>query len=131
YLYWDLYWPNATGLVSTTSTGYTINDDYYAVQHFAKGIATGWTRVGATPSAASLLTSAFLSPDGTRLTLVLVNTSANEYQVAVDPGSFAGTTSNVYRSSGMTERFAALGPLDATGSFSMPPASVATVMLTP
>jgi glucuronoarabinoxylan endo-1,4-beta-xylanase len=131
YLYWDLYWPSATGLVSTNSTGYTINDDYYAVQHFAKGIATGWTRVGATPSAGSLLTSAFLSPDGTRLTLVLINTSASDYQVTIAPGTFAGTTSAIYRSSGITERYAALGPLDATGTFSMPPASIATVMLTP
>jgi glucuronoarabinoxylan endo-1,4-beta-xylanase len=131
YLYWDLYWPTASGLVSTTSTGYVINDDYYAVQHFAKGIATGWTRVGATASTAPLLVSAFLSPDGTRLTLVLVNTSSSDYQVTIAPGTFAGTTSNVYRSSGMTERYAALGPLDAAGSLSMPAASVATVMLTP
>jgi glucuronoarabinoxylan endo-1,4-beta-xylanase len=131
YLYWDLYWPNSTGLVSTTSTGYTINDDYYAVQHFAKGIATGWTRVGATPSAPALLVSAFLSPDGTHLTLVLINTSGNDYQVTIDPGTFVGATSSIYRSSGMTERYAPLGPIDATGTVTMPAASIATVMLSP
>jgi glucuronoarabinoxylan endo-1,4-beta-xylanase len=130
YLYWDLYWPMSTGLVSTTSTGYVINDDYYAVQHFAKGIATGWTRVGATSSDSSIVTSAFLSPDGTKLTLVLINIGGED-QVTIDPGAFTGATSSINRSSGTAERFAALGPLDATSSFLMPAASVATVMLSP
>jgi glucuronoarabinoxylan endo-1,4-beta-xylanase len=134
YLYWDLYWPMSTGLVSTTSTGYVINDDYYAVQHFAKGIGVGWTRVAATASDPSLLVSAFLSPDATKLTLVLLNIGVRDDQVTVDPGTFVGATSNVYRSSGTSERFAALGPLDATGSFLMPSGiigSVGTVMLSP
>lgn len=131
YLYWDLYWPMSTGLVSTTSTGYVINDDYYAVQHFAKGIGVGWTRVAATSSDPSLLVSAFLSPDATKLTLVLLDIGSDEYQVTISPGTFVGATSNLYRSSGTTERFAALGPLDTTGSFPMPTGSVATVMLSP
>jgi len=133
YLYWDLYWvPQSapSGLVTVSKTDYTINDDYYAVQHFAKGIATGWTRVGAAASDGSLVTSAFLSPDGTKLTLVLINIGGDD-QVTVDPGAFVGATSSVYRSSGMSERFAALGPLDQTGGFLLPAGAVATVMLSP
>ena len=42
--------------------------------------------------------SAFLSPDGTQLTLVLINTDGSDHQVTIDPGTFAGATSNVYRS---------------------------------
>jgi glucuronoarabinoxylan endo-1,4-beta-xylanase len=137
YLYWDLYWPappagvTPSGLVSVTSTGFTINDSYYAVKHFAKGIATDWTRVSATASENVVTTSAFLSPDGTQLTLVLLNVDGNDHQVAIDPGTFAGATSAVYRTSGATERYAPLGPLDGLGSFDMPPQSIATVTLSP
>lgn len=136
YLYWDLYWPGGAGqppegLVSTTSTGFIINDDYYAIQHFAKGIATGWTRVGAGSSETPLLASAFLSPDGTQLTVVLVNTDGADHQVAIAAAGFTGATSAVYRSSGTSERFASMGPLDAAGSLDMPAQSIATVMLSP
>ncbi len=134
YLYWDLYWPTVQppqGLVTVTSTGFTINDDYYAVQHFAKGIGVGWTRVGASASEAPVIVSAFLSPDGTQLTLVAINTDGADHQVAIDPGTFVGATSNVYRTSGTAERFAAVGPLDAAGSFDLPGQSIATVTLAP
>ncbi|HEY4184459.1 MAG TPA: glycoside hydrolase family 30 beta sandwich domain-containing protein [Polyangia bacterium] len=134
YLYWDLYWvPQSTpsGLVSVSTTGYTVNDDYYAVQHFAKLTGTGWTRVDSSATESVITSSAFLSPDGTQLTLVLVNTDAADHQITIAPGSFAGTTSAVYRSSGTTERYAAIGPLDAAGSLDMPPRSVATVTLGP
>lgn len=132
YLYWDLYWvPPASGLVTVSSTGYTINDDYYAVQHFAKLTGTGWTRVETSATESVIASSAFLSPDGARLTLVLVNTDGADHQVTIAPGSFTAPTSAVYRSSGTTERFAAVGPLDAAGSLDMPPRSVATVTLGP
>jgi glucuronoarabinoxylan endo-1,4-beta-xylanase len=134
YLYWDLYWvPQSTpsGLVTVSSTGYTINDDYYAVQHFAKGIGTGWTRVDTSSTETVVPASAFLSPDGTKLTLVLLNTDGADHQVTIAPGSFAGATSAVFRSSGTAERYAALGALDAAGSFDMPSRSIATVTLSP
>ncbi len=134
YLYWDLYWvPQSTpsGLVTVSSTGYTINDDYYAVQHFAKGIGTGWTRVDTSSTETVVTASAFLSPDGTKLTLVLLNTDGADHQVTIAPGAFAGATSAVFRSSGTAERYAALGPVDAGGSFDMPSRSIATVTLSP
>jgi O-glycosyl hydrolase len=134
YLYWDLYWvPQSTpsGLVTVSTTGFTINDDYYALQHFAKGIGVGWTRVGATSTESPVTVSAFLSPDGTRLTLVVINTDGSDHQVAIDQGTFTGRTSTVFRSSGMTERYAEVGSLDGMASFDMPPQSMATVTLIP
>jgi glucuronoarabinoxylan endo-1,4-beta-xylanase len=133
YLYWDLYWvPQTTpsGLVTVSSTGYTVNDDYYAVQHFAKLTGTGWTRVDTSSTENVINASAFLSPDGTQLTLVLINTDGADHQVTIAPGTFAGTTSAVYRSSGTTERYAAVGSLDAAGSFDLPSRAIATVTLT-
>jgi glucuronoarabinoxylan endo-1,4-beta-xylanase len=132
YLYWDLYWvPQSTpsGLVTVSSTGYTINDDYYAIQHFAKQLGTGWTRVDTSSTETVITASAFLSPDGTKLTVVLLNTDGVDHQVTIAPGSFAGATSAIFRSSGTAERYVALGPLDAAGSFDMPPQSIATVTL--
>jgi glucuronoarabinoxylan endo-1,4-beta-xylanase len=132
YLYWDLYWvPPSSGLVTVSNTSYTINDDYYAVQHFAKLTGTGWTRVDTSATESVISSSAFLSPDGTKLTLVVLNTDSADHQVTIDPGAFAGATSAVYRSSGTDERFAALGQLDAAGSFDLPSRAVATVTLTP
>jgi glucuronoarabinoxylan endo-1,4-beta-xylanase len=134
YLYWDLYWvPQSTpsGLVTVSSTGYTINDDYYAIQHFAKQTGTGWTRVDTSSTETVITSSAFLSPDGTQLTLVLINTDGADHQVTIDAGGFAGTTSAIYRTSGTSERYVALGPLDATGSFDMPSHAIATVTFTP
>jgi glucuronoarabinoxylan endo-1,4-beta-xylanase len=132
YLYWDLYWvPPSSGLVTVSNTSYTINDDYYAVQHFAKLTGTGWTRVDTSATESVITSSAFLSPDGTHLTLILINTDSADHQVTIAPGAFTGTTSAVYRSSGTTERYAAVGPLDAAGSFDMPSRSVATVTLGP
>ena len=75
--------------------------------------------------------SAFLSPDGTQLTLVVINIDGSDHQVAIVPGTFTGATSNVFRSSGATERYAAVGALDGMGSFDMPPQSIATVTLSP
>jgi glucuronoarabinoxylan endo-1,4-beta-xylanase len=134
YLYWDLYWvpqSKPSGLVTVSTTGYTINDDYYAVQHFAKLTGTGWTRVDTSSTENVINASAFLAPDGTQLTLVLINTDGADHQVTIAPGTFAGTTSAVYRSSGTTERYAAVGPLDAAGSLDIPSRSIATVTLTP
>jgi glucuronoarabinoxylan endo-1,4-beta-xylanase len=149
YLYWDLFWPPPpagsdaapSGLVSvddpsSPDAGFSINDSYYAVQHFAKWIGVGWQRVAVTSSLGSVTASAFLSPDGARLTLVLLNTDGIAHQVTVDPGQAdAGATgfatSAVYRTSGASERTTPLGSLAAGGAFDMPSRAIATVTFGP
>jgi glucuronoarabinoxylan endo-1,4-beta-xylanase len=148
YLYWDLFWPASKagqpqeGLVGvedphhpdmwTTTNGFIISDSYYAVQHFAKWIGAGWQRVATTATEDGVKTTAFLSPDATQLTLVLLNTDGVDHQVTIDPSATAPfTTSNVYRTSGTAERASALGALPAGNVIDMPERSIATVTLGP
>jgi glucuronoarabinoxylan endo-1,4-beta-xylanase len=146
YLHWDLIWGDITstmpqGLLSLesgtnparwqTPQGYRINDAYYAVRHFSKWIDVGWQRVGASPTSSVIRASAFASPDGQSLTVVLINTDLDPHAITVDSGGFAFGTSAFYRTSGSDERTAALGPLPTGNRVDMPARSLVTVTLTP
>ena len=136
YIYWELVWSPTppTGLVTIASPApnstYTINDTYYALKHFARWTDPGWVRVDATSSVSAVRASAFVSPDGSRLTLVLLNTSAKARSVAVSPGAFPFGSLTVYRSSGDTERTTPVA-LESDGSLLLPSRSIATLTYTP
>jgi glucuronoarabinoxylan endo-1,4-beta-xylanase len=136
YIYWELVWSPtpATGLVTiaspSPSSPYTINDTYYALKHFARWTDPGWVRVDATSSLSSVRASAFVSPDGSSLTLVLLNTGAKDHVVSVSPGVFPFGAIEIYRSSGASERTANVAP-EADGSVFLPSRSIATLTFTP
>jgi glucuronoarabinoxylan endo-1,4-beta-xylanase len=137
YLWWELVWSNQTpqtGLVAiaggSPTAAYTINDLYYALKHFARWTDPGWIRVDANSSVSSLRASAFVSPDGSSLTLVLLNTDSKDHLVSVDPGGFAFGTLGVYRSSGDGERTTPVTP-ETDGSITLPSRGIATVTYTP
>ena len=144
YLFWPLTWvPPAAGAVPTalitteggpptnwkTPNGYTINDLYYGIRHFSKWIEPGWQRVEASSTAPVIALSAFISPDGQQVTVVLLNTDVTDHSVTLDPGAFAFTTSAIYRTSGTDERTAPIGAL--AGAIALPAHSIATVTLGP
>jgi glucuronoarabinoxylan endo-1,4-beta-xylanase len=137
YLWWELVWSNQTpetGLVSiaggSPTATYTITDLYYALKHFARWTDPGWVRVDATSSVSSVRVSAFVSPDGGSLTLVLLNTDSKDHLVSVDPGGFAFGTLAVYRTSGASERATPVTP-ESDGSITLPSRAIATVTYTP
>jgi len=138
YIYWELIWagqPSPVPLVSIVSASpnstYTVNDTYYALKHFAKWTDPGWVRVDAVSSQAEVKASAFISPDGTQLTVVLLNTDSADHVVAVNPGSaFALSTVTAYRSSGTSER-AASAVLGDDGGIALPARSIATLTYGP
>jgi len=136
YIYWELVWSPTppTGLVTIESpfgnSTYTINDTYYALKHFARWTDPGWVRVEATSSVSAVRVSAFVSPDGSRLTLVLLNTGAKDHAIAVSPGAFPFGSLAIYRSSGDTERTASV-TLENDGSLLLPSRSIATLTYTP
>jgi glucuronoarabinoxylan endo-1,4-beta-xylanase len=136
YIYWELVWSPTppTGLVTIASPApsspYTINDTYYALKHFARWTDPGWVRVEATSSYSQVRTSAFVSPDGASLTLVLLNTGAKDHKVTVSPGAFAFGSLDIYRSSGASERTAKVAP-EADGGVFLPSRSIATLTYTP
>ncbi|MBN2573413.1 MAG: hypothetical protein JXP73_02495 [Deltaproteobacteria bacterium] len=136
YVYWELVWSPTppTGLVTlpTPPSGapYTINDTYYALKHFARWTDPGWVRVDATSSLSVVRASAFVSPDRSRLTLVLLNTSAKDHRVAVSPGAFPFGALAVYRSSGASERAVGVAP-ESDGAVFLPSRSIATLAYAP
>jgi glucuronoarabinoxylan endo-1,4-beta-xylanase len=140
YVYWDLIWPppsagaSPAGLVTipsnSPSSPYTINDTYYALKHFARWTDPGWVRVDAAATVDAVKVSAFQSPDGTGLTVVLINTDTVQHVVSLNAGGFAFGTAAAYRSSGPAERVATLA-LGDEQSVGMPAQSIATVVMTP
>ena len=146
YLHWDLIWSESatatspSGLVSLenrsqatwqTPHGYHINDSYYAVRHFAKWIDVGWQRVGASATSSVIRASAFSSPDGRSVTLVLLNTDTNPHAITVDAGGFTFATSAIFRTSGTDERTAPLGALLPGAAIDMPARALVTLTLSP
>jgi glucuronoarabinoxylan endo-1,4-beta-xylanase len=82
YIYWKLSWSTPTsgedaGMVSVTSNGaYTTTKYFHLIKHFAKNIDAGYDRIETTSPNSSLLTSAFISPDGKKITLIIVNSGS-------------------------------------------------------
>jgi len=62
YLYWELFWVSPSGLVSVSTTGYTINPVYYAMKHFSKFTDPGWQRIDANTTSSDLRISAYKDP---------------------------------------------------------------------
>jgi hypothetical protein len=98
------------------------------MKHFARWTDPDWVRVGAASSAAEVRSSAFLSPDGASLTVVLLNTDTADHVVSVGIGAAFATTT-VYRTSGTDERVTPV-PYGAD-SIPLPAKSIATLVLTP
>jgi glucuronoarabinoxylan endo-1,4-beta-xylanase len=139
YLYWALAWAPGSPVnwlvtvenpqaAFTTPKGYTINDPYYALKHYAKWIDEGWVRVDATSLMSTVKASAFLSPAGTDLTVVLINTDVAAHTVAVGAGSFPIARAAAYRSSGTDER-AAPTEIAAGNVVTLPAGSILTMTL--
>jgi glucuronoarabinoxylan endo-1,4-beta-xylanase len=112
------------------TTPYTVNDLYYALKHFARWTDPGWVRVEATSSLSAVRASAFVSPDGGSLTLVLLNTDSKDHIASVDPGAFGFGTLAIYRSSGDNERATPVAP-ESDGTITLPSRAIATVTYTP
>jgi glucuronoarabinoxylan endo-1,4-beta-xylanase len=80
YLYWQLAWGEGGGLVSITTDNWTINPVYYAMLHYSKFTDPGWRRVEASTGSSSLRISAYISPDKSGLSVVIINT-ASQYNI--------------------------------------------------
>ena len=136
YVWWELIWSPTppTGLVTIPNTSpnspYIINDTYYALKHFARWTDPGWIRVETTSSLSAVRTSAFVSPDGRSLTLVVLNTGGMAHLIAVSTGAFPFGSFAIYRTSGLGERAANVAP-ESDGSILLPPRSIATLTYTP
>ncbi|MCX6905947.1 MAG: hypothetical protein NTW03_21205 [Verrucomicrobia bacterium] len=126
-------WTNAPPGVTTQSHGWWLTPAYWAMKHFSYFIRPGFKRVGVTGTDSNISSSAYLSPDGLRLVVVLINTSATgPSYVNFNFGTFPIGQSRVFQTAGTntyvgTNTFLALGALP--GVQTLPPQSITTVVL--
>ena len=59
-------------------TGWRLTGDYYAIRHFSEFVRPGYTRIKATTKDRTVATSAYISPDASKVALVLINSSNEE-----------------------------------------------------
>jgi O-glycosyl hydrolase len=90
FLYWDLIWPDGKGLVSMRGLTPEPRDQYYSLRHFARFTDPGYVRVGTESTEESLIASAYVAPDGGRLTVVMLNTGKRALDAGIDAGALAG-----------------------------------------
>lgn len=138
YFYWDLIWENQQRPLVfietprdtrqwTTKEGYIISDFYYIIQQYAKFTDPGYKRVDVSTSANDVKISGFVSPDKSKLTLILINKASSENTVALDLNGYSASNSVVYRTiPDGTERFKKVGSLSGN-TVTLPAKSVVTV----
>ncbi len=121
---------NPKALFGYEADSFTRQEPYYAFRHYALDTEPGFVRVGALSTAPDLLASAWLSPDESALTLVLVNSGRGTLDVELDLGSASGGTSTVTRTvfDGI-ERSAELGSLSEANVVEVPSRAVVTIAI--
>lgn len=138
YFYWALAWPGEKGLIEISSPSggsnpdyYNPTDYYYYFKHYAKHIDYGYRRIGAVSDEGKIKVSAFLAPDGEKLTLVLINTGGKQCEVTMVINGFPAGVTEIYRTTdGTDEKFEPIGSLGPENTLVLNPRSVATVVVT-
>ena len=148
FLYWSLVWPGTTtqtpgGLIwltyaqdPTQPPNYAARAQYYAVRHFARFTDPGFVRVSAQSNSNDVRASAYLSPDASQLTIVVLNVGVSDAQVKIDAiNNFTAAASETYMSifregdAGTSEYWNDLGTVKPNLPLTMPSQSVATLVL--
>jgi glucuronoarabinoxylan endo-1,4-beta-xylanase len=130
FLYWDLIWPDSKGLVAMKGLTPKPRDHYYSLRHYARYTEPGYVRVGADADSTGLLASAFVAPDSSQLTVVVLNTNQRAFDLAVNASEFTSSKSEAFVTSyrpGSSRRWDALGAPPA-GKLRLPGRAVATLV---
>ncbi|MBR5712046.1 MAG: glycoside hydrolase family 30 protein [Lachnospiraceae bacterium] len=121
------HWPN--------DDGFLVTGNYYAMRHFSQYVRPGFTRIdiGVT-GATTLRASAYVSPDGTRTVIVLLNNDSAETKVQLPLDNYSLSSSSCYQSvftKGYTADmcYKGLGALPDSRVLTLPGESVTTIVL--
>ena len=129
YLYWELFWVSPSGLVSVSTTGYTINPVYYAMKHFSKFTAPGWQRVDANSASSDLRISAYKDPCEPNAAIVIINTSTTtDINLALALSGFTPPNFDIYQSKSDTN-CAYMGTFSTSTPVFLPKQSITTIHL--
>jgi len=118
-------------LIGLDASTFVPQDAYHAMRHFALHTDPGFRRVDAVSDAESLLASAWLSPAGDALTLILINAGSSAVSAKINlPAALSGSASQVTRTAfAGAERSAPLGSLSSEGVLTVPSRAVVSVAL--
>jgi O-glycosyl hydrolase len=134
YIYWKLVWSKPAsgtdaGMVSIDAAGaYTVTPFYYLIKHFSKNIDAGYHRVEAASSNTSLHTSAFISPDGKKITLIIINNGsvAEDINLAITGKTIASVSADQSKEGEYYKPVNSTSPADP---ISLPAKTITTVVL--
>jgi O-glycosyl hydrolase len=129
YLYWELFWGPGTGMVSLNDPDtYSITPTYYAFKNYSAFVDSGWQRVDASTDSSYLKVSAYISPDGDKMSVVIINTAKSEISLETSFKGFSVSKGEVYRTS-ETEECDNVGGYDKVKPLKLPAKSITTLTL--
>ena len=137
YVYWKLSWNTPTSgedkamisMASPNSTGaYTVTPYYYLIKHFSKNIDNGYHRVTSSSSDSSLITTAFISPDNSKMTVVVVNSGTTQAKVYFDATGKVANNMSADQSINGSSYYKAITITSPTKSILLPAKSITTVV---
>jgi O-glycosyl hydrolase len=113
---------------SSSGDQYVVTPYYYLIKHFSKHVDAGYHRVETTSTNASLLSSAFISPDNKKLTLIIINNGTATLEVEL--GATGKTIVSI--SADQSKEGSYYKPItigSVTDKVSLPAKSITTVVL--
>ncbi|WP_168433490.1 sulfatase-like hydrolase/transferase [Pontiella sulfatireligans] len=129
YFYWSLYWNGEQGLIDIPdSSSYIITPEYYAFKHFSAFINADWRRLDAVSSEDAIDISAYISPDETKVTVVIVNDDTSTAHLDISFVDISISGGDIYRS---TDAFNCtnIGVFNPAASVAIPAESITTLDL--
>ncbi|MGD0339148.1 MAG: T9SS type A sorting domain-containing protein [Bacteroidota bacterium] len=139
YLYWELTWDMGAGTAMiglenpwnqsgwTTPGGYVLTNYYYGLRQYSKYIDAGWKRVTTEVDVDSLRMSAFISPDGDYLTVVILNIARLPRTMAVDIQDFNVIDGIIVRTSDTEQGVTINGSYDGKAATEFPARTISTM----
>ena len=138
YIYWKLAWSTPSsgtdaGMISLASasstSAYTVTPFYYLIKHFSKNIDNGYHRVETSSSNSSLIATAFISPDNSKMTIVAVNSGATQAKVYFEATGKTISNMSANQSTAGSSYYKSVTITSPTKSILLPAKSITTVVL--
>lgn len=147
YIYWSGVWVDSMesnfesgeliGIEGDNyDTGWSTKADYYAMRHFSEFIRPGYTRIDAKSGSTDVRTSAYISKNGSKMALVLINRSKKSMPLQLNGTGYTINKSTIYQSVvGATCKsskglFKNIGSLGKENSITLPAESITTIDIT-
>lgn len=141
YIYWNLTWGDTGGGCVNVgnpgdpsswanSQGFVVQGEYHALRHFSRFVKRGWICIGVSSNKNDVVTAAFKNPEGTEVSVILVNKGSSSHSVSLAFSSDVPDNGVVVQSvpsqSVWSKR---IGSYDKNSDIQLPSFSVTTVAL--